>query len=128
MKSLKRIIFLALMIGLGFLWQFIGLRYAEDVSGPDMYAAQWTFRLAFLFIEGLLAYGFVAHMSRGEKILWGFGLLVLSLIGVYLAFSGNEKMFGWIVIMWYNEPPFSFLGGLLLLSGIVDRKKNIAKK
>ena len=128
MKSLKRIVFLALMIGLGFLWQFIGVRYAEDVGGPDMYAAQWTFRLAFLFIEGLLAYGFVAHMSGREKILWGTGLLVLSLIGVYLAFSGNEKMFGWIVIMWYNEPPFSFLGALLLLSGILDRKKNIAKK
>lgn len=126
MKLLKRIIFLALMIGLGFLWQLIGVRYAEDVSGADMYAAQWTFRLAFLFIEGLLAYGFVAHMSRGEKILWGFGLLVLSLIGVYLAFMGNEKMFGWIVIMWYNEPPFSFLGALLLLSGILDRKKNRA--
>lgn len=126
MKSLKRIIFLALMIGLGFLWQFIGVRYAEAVSEPDMYAAQWTFRLAFLFIEGLLAYGFIAHMSRREKILWGFGLLVLSLIGVYLAFSGNEKMFGWIVIMWYNEPPFSFLGALLLLSGILDRKKNRA--
>lgn len=126
MKSLKRIGFLALMIGLGFLWQLIGVRYAEGVSEPNMYAAQWTFRLAFLFIEGLLAYGFIAHMSRREKILWGFGLLVLSLIGVYLAFSGNEKMFGWIVIMWYNEPPFSFLGALLLLSGILDRKKNRA--
>lgn len=123
MKSLKRIIFLALMIGLGFLWQFLGVHYAEAVSEPDMYAAQWTFRLAFLFIEGLLAYGFIARMSRVEKILWGFGLLALSLLGVYLAFSGNEKMFGWIVIMWYNEPPFSFLGALLLLSGILGRKK-----
>ena len=126
MKAVKRIVLLLLMIGLGFLWQLIGVRYAEDVSGPDMYAAQWTFRLAFLFIEGLLAYGFIAHMSRREKILWGTGLLVLSLIGVGLAFSGNEKMFGWIVIMWYNEPPFSFLGGLLLLSGMMDRKKNRA--
>ena len=126
MKSLKRIGFLALMIAVGFLWHFIGVRYAESVSGPDMYAAQWTFRLAFLFIEGLLAYGFIANMNGREKTLWGTGLLVLSLIGVYLAFSGNQLMFGWIVIMWYNEPPFSFLGGLLLLSGILDRKKNKA--
>ena len=124
MKSLKRIGFLALMIGLGFLWQFIGVRCAEAVSGPTMYAAQWTFRLVFLFIEGLLAYGFIADMNGREKILWGSGLLILSLIGIGLAFSGNEPMFGWIVIMWYNEPPFSFLGGLLLLSGILDRKKN----
>ena len=123
MKSLKRIVFLALMNGLGFLWQFIGVRYAEAVSGPDMYAAQWTFRLVFLFIEGLLAYGFIADMNGREKILWGSGLLVLSLIGIGLAFSDNEPMFGWIVIMWYNEPPFSFLGGLLLLSGIVEGKK-----
>ena len=126
MKAVKRIVLLLLMIGLGFLWQFIGVRYAESVSGPDMYAAQWTFRLTFLFIEGLLAHGFIANMNEREKILWGSGLLVLSLIGVYLAFSGNQLMFGWIVIMWYNEPPFSFLGGLLLLSGILDRKKNKA--
>ncbi|MDD7363469.1 MAG: hypothetical protein SPI65_04510 [Peptoniphilus sp.] len=124
MKTGKRIIFLLFMIGFTYFWRRIEPDWSMRVGETNhIFVETWGFKLLYLLILGVIACGFLYEMTRKEKLYWGIGLLAFCLLFVLLATAGNSAALLYIMYRPVCEPPFTFLGALLVTDACVSRLK-----
>lgn len=116
MKNIRRIGIVILLLALPYIMQAIQPDW--DQMAWDNFVAvvanTWLFKLAALFVAGLLSYFVLYDMTHREKLYWGIGLLVLVACGYLLARVGNDYVFRYIANSPNVTTTIPFLAALLL--------------
>lgn len=129
MKSIRRIGIVILLLGLTYIMRAIQPDW-EQMARDNFYAVvanSWLFKLAALFVAGLLSYLMVYDMTRREKLYWSMGLLVVVACIYLLTRPGNEYAFLYIGISPNATTTITFLAAFLLADWFRTRpgeKKN----
>lgn len=91
-------------------------------------ANSWLFKLAALFVAGLLSYLMVYDMTHREKLYWSIGLLVVVACIYLLTRAGNDYAFRYIGNSPNATTTITFLAAFLLADWFRTRPKEKEKQ
>ena len=116
MKGIRRIGIVILLLSLPYIMLALQPDWEQIAWGnfAAVVANSWLFKLAALFVAGLMSYLMMYDMTHREKLYWSIGLLVVVACCYFLASIGNDYAFRYIANSPNATTTITFLAAFLL--------------
>lgn len=116
MKRIRRIGIVILLLSLPYIMLALQPDWEQIAWGnfAAVVANSWLFKLAALFVAGLMSYLMMNDMTHREKLYWSIGLLVVVACIYLLTRAGNDYAFRYIANSPNVTTTITFLAAFLL--------------
>lgn len=130
MKGIRRIGIVILLLSLPYIMQALQPDWEQIAWGnfAAVVANSWLFKLAALFVAGLLSYLMVYDMTHREKLYWSIGLLVVVACIYLLTRAGNDYAFRYIANSPNVTTTITFLAAFLFADWFRTRPREKRKQ